>query len=162
MNHAELCSRAVRWLRRSAGCSVVLTELASNAREIPDAIGWRGGKSILIEAKVSRSDFLRDAKKLHRTGDGRGMGGWRFYMAPIGILTAQEIPHGWGLLEVGGTQVRRTYGVPKGNCYWHESPFRPDLSAERELLCSALRRYQEAGLAVPVSQAAIRAREAKR
>jgi hypothetical protein len=43
---------------------VVLYEFATPADENPDVIGWApGAGSVLIECKLSRSDFLRDATK---------------------------------------------------------------------------------------------------
>lgn len=53
----------------------------------------------MIEVKVTRSDFLADRKKPHRQG-GKGMGSWRYYMAPEGLISVGELPDGWGLIEV--------------------------------------------------------------
>ena len=48
----------VRWPSRK--CSVVLYEFATAAAENPDVIGWASGSgSVLIECKLTRSDFLR-------------------------------------------------------------------------------------------------------
>jgi hypothetical protein len=92
-------------------------------REIPDAIGWlRSGVSLLIECKASRGDFLSDAvKPSRRSGKAsapsspaptapkpeiqpprktEGLGAYRFYLAPSGLLAPDEIPEGWGLLEL--------------------------------------------------------------
>lgn len=138
-SHAELCERAVRWLRKSVGCGVVVSEMVSATGEVPDAIGWRYGRSILVEAKVSRADFFADQKKPWRRMPERGMGDWRFYLAPAGMLQKNEIPVGWGLLEVAGKQVRRVHAVPQGNC-WPEPPQLGNKLAETILLCSALRR----------------------
>src|ERR1019366_2444047 len=55
----------VQWLSRQ--CSVVLYEFAAEADENPDGIAWApGAGSVLIECKLSRSDFLRDATKTVR------------------------------------------------------------------------------------------------
>lgn len=74
LSHAELCTRAVRWLKNTAGCTVAISEMASVAGETPDAIGWRHGVSILIEAKTSRADFRADRKKPWRQRPHIGMG----------------------------------------------------------------------------------------
>ncbi|NKF21565.1 hypothetical protein [Solimonas marina] len=137
--HTDLCTRAARWLRQSVGCGVVISEMVSAAGEIPDAIGWRYGESVLVEAKVSRSDFLADRKKPWRLSPDTGMGDWRFFLTPAGLLSPAEIPDGWGLIEVDGAQIRRTHAVPKGNC-WPQAPNRGNKRAETILLCSALRR----------------------
>lgn len=108
MTHAELVERAERWLRNTKKCGVVLTERgAHGTHEIPDAIGWRlGFWSILVECKTSRSDFHRDRKKLSRRNPDMGPGQIRYYMAPEGLLQPEEIPDGWGLLEIRGRTVR--------------------------------------------------------
>lgn len=109
MTHAELCAIAVKWLRRpSSGgghsCLVAVSEVAGGwDGEIPDAIGfclshWEAG-AIVVEVKVTRSDFLADRKKPHRQ-PGAGMGTWRYYMAPQGLISVAELPPGWGLVEV--------------------------------------------------------------
>lgn len=115
MTHAELVERAAKWLRNTRRCGVVLTE-AGGGWEIPDAIGWRvGGRfSVLVECKASRADFLRDAKKAHRLhGDTMGVGRERVYMAPAGMLRADEIPAGWGLVEIGPTGRARIIVKPE-------------------------------------------------
>lgn len=102
---------AVAWLLRPAsrkgpGCSVAIAETANAIHgEIPDAIGWRPFKhqrcgSILVEVKVSRADFLADANKPHRKDPTIGMGNYRYYLAPEGVLTLEDLPEKWGLIEV--------------------------------------------------------------
>ena len=51
MTHDELVQRAADWLRKTKKCSVVLTELMGGSSEMPDAIGWYVGYSILVEAR---------------------------------------------------------------------------------------------------------------
>ena len=85
MTHADLCERAVRWLYGSRKCNVAFSGIAST-REIPDAIGWstacqwRG--SIVIECKMSLSDFHRDRKKKHETR----MGNRRYFLCPLNVI----------------------------------------------------------------------------
>ena len=62
MTHDYLCERAAQWLRSTGRCDPVLRGIAS-CYEIPDAIGWNMGGSMVIECKTSRMDFLRDQKK---------------------------------------------------------------------------------------------------
>lgn len=141
MSHAELVDRGRRWLRRQ-GCSVILHEPFRSGVliEQPDAIGWREGASILIEAKTSRADFAVDAKKPHRVEPNRGVGDWRFFIAPAGLLKVEELPDRWGLIEVKGRRTLNTHGVP-GNCFWYQHPF-PEANkrAEIQLLISAIAR----------------------
>lgn len=150
-DHSSLVGRAGRWLRYSAvvterimdqsrqqrvRCGVVLTELITYESETPDAIGWfqHGRWSILVEAKASRADFLADKNKTFRMRPDSGMGAYRYYMAPEGIITPDDLPDRWGLLEVRGKTVTV---VVAAKCFdrWAER-------AERTLLWSALRRVQ--------------------
>lgn len=147
-DHDELVARAGRWLRNFAGCGVVLTEVVCNSssNEIPDAIGWRGETSILIECKTSRADFQADALKPFRVRPERGMGRHRYFMCPEGIIQTADLPRGWGLLWVNGRSVRVLAGNA-ANGMWGHWPFREaDAGAEISLLTSALRRVQETPL----------------
>jgi len=100
MTHAQLVERAVRWLR-SYRCGVVLSEQACVSGEMPDAIGWkRAHHSVLVECKVTRADFLADRGKPFRTRPEQGVGSERFYVTPPRLVKVEELPVGWGLLEV--------------------------------------------------------------
>ncbi len=109
MNHSELCEIAKKWLarpnsQRGHGCHVALSECRSGwGGEMPDAIGFRadtrGTETVVVEVKVSRNDFLADAKKPHRA-DGEGMGLYRYFMCPEGLIQVDEVPARWGLLYV--------------------------------------------------------------
>jgi hypothetical protein len=56
--------------------------------------------SVVVEVKTSRSDFLADFKKPHRSGDTVGIGMYRYYMCPEGVIRPDELPERWGLLYV--------------------------------------------------------------
>ncbi len=109
MTHAELCEVAKKWLvrpnsRRGHGCHVALSECRSGwCGEMPDAIGFRAAsqvtETVVVEVKVSRADFLADSKKAHRA-EGAGMGVYRYFMCPEGLIQAHEVPARWGLLWV--------------------------------------------------------------
>ena len=96
--HADLVALAARWLAGHERCSVVVTEMSSGEHETPDAIGWRGGNSIVVECKTSRPDFFADKKKAYRRTD-RQMGVVRYYLTPKDMLQLAEVTPGWGLLE---------------------------------------------------------------
>jgi hypothetical protein len=105
MTHQKLVEKAIGWLRQY-GCGVVLSEQSCASGETPDAIGWkRGCHSVIVECKISRGDFLVDQQKPFRLKSGRGMGCERFYLTPSGLLRADELPSGWGLLELRGREV---------------------------------------------------------
>lgn len=100
MTHAQLVERAVRWLR-SYRCGVVLSEQACASGEMPDAIGWkRACHSVLVECKVTRADFLADRGKPFRLKPEQGVGSERFYLTPPALVKIEELPVGWGLLEL--------------------------------------------------------------
>jgi len=146
--HDELVVRAAKWLRNSCGCSVVLTELTAFTAtgETPDAIGWRSNYSVLVECKATRGDFLADRRKPFRLSADSGMGSYRFYLCPPGLITADEVPEGWGLLYAQERTIQRVVG-PKGNSwtygentrYFH----RRHEGSEIAMLVSALRRIQD-------------------
>jgi hypothetical protein len=105
MTHDKLVSRAVAWLR-SYGCGVVLSEQSCSSGETPDAIGWkRACHSVVVECKISRADFFIDKAKPFRRKPEAGMGCERFYLTPAGLLRPEELPPGWGLLELRGRYV---------------------------------------------------------
>lgn len=140
MTHKQLCERAARWLK-TIGCRVVLSEIASSGREIPDAIGWRSGISILIECKTSQADFKQDFKKPWRKFEDYGMGHHRLYLCEKGIIKpCQAMALGWGLLWIDGRKIQKVI-APKGNCDWGKSPlFKANYRNEVLLLVSALAR----------------------
>lgn len=125
--HSKLVELAAQWLKRK--CPVVITECVAGW-EIPDAIGWRGTHSTVIECKASASDFRADLAKPHRR-TGSGMGAARYYMALPGVIPLVALPAGWGLLEVTSKTIvtRRKSGI-----------FQCDRHSEVCLLLSALRR----------------------
>ncbi len=107
MNHKELVKKATRWLEYNQRCTIVVNELTSSyLSERPDAIGFKGGFSTLIECKCSLADFHRDSKKYFRTESWFGMGNTRYYMAPVGMIDPDKLPPMWGLLEVYDSQIR--------------------------------------------------------
>jgi hypothetical protein len=133
MQHSTLVAMGVRWLSRK--CSVVLYEFATPAEENPDVIGWiAGAGSVLIECKLTRSDFLRDAEKTVRKNPRAGMGHRRYYLCPPDVIQVKDLPAKWGLLwcEKGQLELKReARGYPERN-----------LTAEVRFLSSMLRRAQ--------------------
>jgi hypothetical protein len=123
----------VRWLTRQ--CSTVLYEFATACHENPDVIGWASeADSVLIECKLTRADFLRDAEKPVRRNACSGMGRRRYYLCPAEVIQIKELPPKWGLLWVTGKQItvkREARGHPERN-----------LVAEVRFLSAMLRRAQ--------------------
>jgi hypothetical protein len=133
MQHSTLVAMGVRWLGRQ--CSVVLYEFATAADENPDVIGWAPeAGSVLIECKLTRTDFLKDAAKAVRKNPRAGMGHRRYYLCPADLIQVKDLPPKWGLLWFAKGQVivkREARGHPERN-----------LTAEIRFLSSMLRRAQ--------------------
>lgn len=136
--HQRLIGHAVTWLRRYYKCGIVLSEQYCSTGEVPDVIAWKGFcKSVLVECKVSRADFLADAAKPFRQKPEDGMGSQRFYLASAGVIRPDELPRHWGLLEVRNREVRMSV-----------KPGRVDLRSEvglmkeMNLLLASLRRVE--------------------
>jgi hypothetical protein len=139
MTHEALVELAVRWLRTCYRCGIILSEQACCTGEVPDVIAWKGRcRSVLVECKVSRADFLADRNKPWRTNPEGTLGCERFYMAPAGLIGVAELPPNWGLLEVRGRKVevavacnkRRSLRTAEG------------LMNEMNLLLASLRRVE--------------------
>ncbi len=141
MTHAQLVEKAVRWLRRYR-CGVILSEQACVSGEMPDAIGWkRACHSVLVECKVTRSDFLADRAKPFRLKPRQGVGCERFYLVPARLINKEELPKGWGLLElIRGKVVREKIEMtcPSENNLRSAYGFR----CEMNLLLASLRRVE--------------------
>lgn len=110
--HERLCHKGVSWLKRNGFGVAAVNVWAAGSRERVDCIGYRQQCSVLIEVKVSRSDFLVDKKKPERQSG--GVGTYRFYLAPAGLIAVNDLPAGWGLLEFTGESVKIVHG-PTGN-----------------------------------------------
>lgn len=126
----------MQWLR-AYRCGVILSEQSCASGEMPDAIGWkRACHSVLVECKISRSDFLADREKPFRQKAHLGMGCERYYFVPTGLIRVEELPDGWGLLEYRNRQVVTTRIAAKSlrtaNGFRHEM----------NLLLASLRRVE--------------------
>lgn len=132
--HKQLVKRIARWYKMRHQSCIIMTEFVTAAAEEPDVILWKSGAhSVLIECKVSRSDFLADKNKSFRIQEDYGMGNHRYYAAPKGLIDREELPDGWGLLEVTEKQVR-LMAEPKLK--------KADKRKECIMLMSALRRLE--------------------
>jgi hypothetical protein len=150
--HKALVRHMMSWLKHHKKMTVVCAELTTRNSETPDVIGWGGGaKSILIECKVSRADFRADAKKWFRLRAECGMGDLRYVAAPAGLLCVDEMPEGWGLLEVTSTSsmFRHQVHVTKEAAELQQGNKRN----ECVMLMSALRRLEIATAVYVVAEA---------
>jgi hypothetical protein len=136
MTHAQLVEKAVRWLR-SYRCGVVLSEQACASGEMPDAIGWKQAcHSVLVECKITRADFLVDRAKPFRQKPEKGVGSERFYLTPPALAKSDELPPGWGLLELRRGRIEMVQ--PSAKNLRSAAGFR----CEMNLLLASLRRVE--------------------
>lgn len=136
MTHTELIEAAAKWAQRRR-YRVVLRDVRCNiVSEQPDVIAWKThGASVVVEAKTSRADFLRDRHKAWRRYPEEGMGYERYYAVESESILDGSVA-GWGILVVNpGGRIR----VAKKS-----GPFtKRNEAAERTLLVSAVARVTE-------------------
>jgi hypothetical protein len=138
MTHAQLVRMAEQWLRKKYRCGIVLSEQSCASGETPDVIGWKNScRSVLIECKISRGDFLADRSKSCRQSPETGMGCERFYLVPHGLVKKEELPQGWGLLEYKGREINIAVKPPRQSQRQEQG-----LMWEMNLLLASLRRVE--------------------
>lgn len=104
--HKQVVQRIAKWYKSRHQSCIVMAELVAAIREIPDVIVWTSGaRSTLIECKASRADFLSDKDKYFRRQEKYGVGDRRYYAAPMGIIQPEDLPAGWGLIELTKRQI---------------------------------------------------------
>ncbi|QGZ16121.1 hypothetical protein Kuja_1300 [Vibrio phage vB_VchM_Kuja] len=124
-SHEELVMIAAKYATNQMNCGAVFKEhKCATTREIVDVAAYRAGVMINIEAKATRSDFLKDKTKPHRKDPSRGVGHYRFYIAPKGLISVDELPERWGLLEVtNNATVKQTHVPSLIRCLVHKSAY---------------------------------------
>ena len=144
ISHSLLVEAAKKWLHKNGheNCPIVLTEeRCAGNKEIVDAIGFNHIHSVLIEVKVSRSDFLRDKKKVYRIDQESGVGNFRLYLTLPGIISASDLPEKWGLMYYDNGKIHISVNPFFGNIN-SKSPnkFISNKKEERSLLYSGMRK----------------------
>lgn len=101
--HQHLKTLSLYWLKEK------MTDLCANEvklyvrrkKLIADAVGinLKRKEARMIEVKASRADFLRD-KMIHSEFGYHSIVDYAYIMTPEGLLKNEEIPKGYGLLEV--------------------------------------------------------------
>lgn len=140
--HYDLCVRGAKWLRSRKNVEhcegrwkYVAVEMCVCACENPDIWAFNGWSTIVVEVKVSRSDYLNDAKKpWHQPGMEECLAGnYRYYLTPKGLLTKEDLPEGVGLLEWDGKKIGRTIAAKRHSVSNH---------ADMLIMASLLRREE--------------------
>ena len=138
MTHGECVQYAAAWAGRRF--HLVMPEMQSlQNNEIPDVLAVDFlGVTLLIECKVSRSDFLADKKKPFRVKPEQGMGQYRMYACPKGMIKKGEIPEGWGLLYVYPSGMARAVVpvLPKYKWAKNDNAFERNMKAEMNCMVS--------------------------
>lgn len=152
--HNELEHIVKKWLCRSfsnqaPACDCSFNEIKNKINnEVVDVIGFKQGGllsgSVLVEVKTSRSDFLVDAKKPHRLDPKSGVGKYRYFATPKGLINIEELPPKWGLIEIDNGRVKYITGHLSGQKYFgtyqdaHLWEFDYNTEAENSLLIMLL------------------------
>ena len=154
--HYQLCLEGAKWLHRQKrdinrcekrychkpefcwSCyrfKYVAVELVTCCTENCDVWGFNGDHTAVIEVKTSHADFLADQKKWYRGEEAENLnlkaGSFRWYLCPEGVIKAEEVPDGWGLLYWNRNKIIQIKGAPE-----HKNTARADLL----ILSSILRR----------------------
>lgn len=148
MTHKELVEAAYKWVLKNTSCGIAFKELKTLSWEIPDVIGFGScGHSAIVECKASRSDFLCDKNKPFRKTPQLGMGTYRYYCCPKGLIRIDELPEGWGLVyvdEKGKARMAhkpvKEYTNEHGHSYKHPYMHEKNIKSEHGVMYSALRR----------------------
>lgn len=125
--HYQLCVEGGKWLHRrkrdykkcdGRECQYkfcrfchqyhyVAIEMNTWNMEQCDVWGYDGCDTVVIEVKTSHSDFVADLKKECRKKENEiyQCGKIRWYLCPEGVIKAEELPKGWGLLYWDGKRI---------------------------------------------------------
>lgn len=116
LTHDDVVLLASKWLRRSNPigkhyATNIVTELAFlYSEKEPDVWGLNviGGYTVHIECKATRSDLLKDLKRIREWDLSLEWAGHFKYLAVAEDIwkDKDQVPPGWGLLLVKGKQVR--------------------------------------------------------
>lgn len=115
--HYELCKLGARFIRRrnnptlpyGVPCKFATVELVCYGAELTDVWGTTGDRTVIIEVKTSRSDFLADKRKYARSKTAEELrhqiGNYRYYLCPEGVIKEDDLPDNWGLLVYDGKKI---------------------------------------------------------
>lgn len=155
-DHAELVKAALKWLTGTAGCAFAVGEVVAWTGEIPDAIGFKSNRSIVVECKTSRADFIADRKKPFREKPEFGMGDHRYFLCPDGVIKPDDELNGWGLLYLKNGKVKRIVcpvtekapdfwnkGKMKNYTNWNKKPHKKSRNKELTFVISIARRLAQ-------------------
>jgi len=148
LTHSDVINYASKWVKRKF--PLVFKEWAWSGQEQPDIFAVNYSNSCIVEAKVSRSDYRADFKKPFRKDISLGMGDFRFYACPEGLITlddfTEQMKSNWGLLYINEKgKVKCIHNPfcehPDGNI-WHNQNIKCK-KAEYGIMYSIMRKFTE-------------------
>ena len=98
--HDDIQDIVAAYLMTAGRIRIVCKEARSKHREVPDIYAVDRKGTYMVEVKVSHKDFLADSRKPFRRRPKEGVGKWRYYACPEGIIKPEEVPVKWGLIYV--------------------------------------------------------------
>jgi len=151
--HDYLVERARDWLVAGGGCRFAFAEFSTwLTRDIPDALGFmEDGLTVMVECKVSRSDFHADKKKPSRQ-NGKPLAHYQYYLCERGLITPEDLEPlkgDWGLLWIKSSRAVSIIRHPKratGLRYGQDKNFARAEDYARYVMTSALFRAEKKGL----------------
>lgn len=143
ITHKELVDLSHKFVLKKMSCGFGVRELKTTEKEIVDVLGFGAyNHSVLIEVKVSRSDFLADRNKSFRINPEEGVGKYRFYCCPKELIKIEDLPNNWGLIYEENKKLEIVHNPYckslKGNIF--SGGFNYNKDAERAIMYSTLRR----------------------
>lgn len=136
--HYELCCKAATWIRQPRNrekwhnqYQLSVVELVCTGKELTDVYATNGEISCIIEAKTSHQDFEVDGAKYTRLRPDEGLGDFRYYLCPEGLIKENELPPYWGLLYYKDGKIVKVKSAIQQSC---------DKRAELFVMLSIMRR----------------------
>lgn len=146
--HAEVQDAVASYFMTAGRMRIVCKEMRSKLKEVPDIYGIDRLGTYMVEVKVTRKDFLADAKKTFRLRPKEGVGKWRYYACPAGVILESDLPPKWGLIYLhpdGKIEIvrgKRFNTRLDDNKYW----FQPNYMLEYWAMYALLRKAVSWGI----------------
>lgn len=74
----------------------------------------KGFNTVAVEIKVSRADFFRETSNPRKRESAEEVARECFFAVPKGLVSKDEVPKGWGLIEVNDGNARTTLKAQQG------------------------------------------------
>lgn len=102
-----------------------------------------GYATTAYEIKASRGDFLRDIKEVQKQRGARLYSNFFYYVAPIGIISPEEVPDWAGLILIDTTISPDAGYRPMNMQRIISAPYREKSTPSWGLICSICRKYNK-------------------